>query len=179
MTDKPKRATVMVLSGDMDKALFAFVIATGYASMGIETKMWFSLWGANCLKRKRGFWSTLFGLRKHGPTEFRRTENDTLVQNMVEAMSAGGASSLPMSQLNMLGAGPKIFNYLLKRKGIPNLEQMILMAEELGISFTICQICVDALALDTDDLIVSKHVDVKGVSQYVKDSMDAHYNVIL
>ncbi len=179
MSDTKKRATVMVLSGDMDKALFAFVIATGYASMGIETKMWFSLWGANCLKRKRGFWSTLFGRRKDGPTEFRRTENDTLVQNMIEAMSAGGANSLPTSQLNMLGAGPKIFNYLLKRKGIPNLEQMVLMAEELGIPFTICQICVDALALDTSDLITTRPVAVKGVSQYVKDSMDAHYNVIL
>jgi peroxiredoxin family protein len=179
MAEQTKRATVMLLSGDMDKALFAFILATGYASMGIETKMWFTLWGANCLKRRRGFWSTLFGLRKKGPTEFRRTENDSFVQNIVEAMSAGGANHMPLSQLNMLGMGPKTLNYLLKRKGIPNLEQMIGMAEELEIPFTICQICVDALALDTSDLIVSKQVDVKGISQYVKDTMASHYNVVL
>lgn len=179
MSENPKRATVMLLSGDMDKALFAFIIATGYASMGIETKMWFTLWGANCLKRRRSFIHTLFRLGKNTPTEYRRTENDSFLQNMIEAMNQGGANHMPLSQLNMMGMGPKLLNRLLKQKGIPNLEQMIAMAEELEIPFTICQICVDALALNTNDLITTRPVDVKGVSQYVKDTMASHYNIVI
>lgn len=83
-----------------------------------------------------------------------------------------------MSRLNLFGLGPVIFNYILKRKNIPTVEEFIYSAEQLGIQFTICQACTDALALDTDDLIV-KNADVKGVSQYMKDSMDAHYNIFI
>jgi hypothetical protein len=33
--------------------------------------------------------------------------------------------------------------------------------------------------LDTSDLIVTKNVEVKGVSQYVKDSMASQYNAVI
>ena len=173
-----KTATVMVVSGDMDKILVAFVIATGLASMGVETKMWFTMYGANCLKRRRGLFYRWFHHPLEHTQQYRRMNTDTLLQQGFEMLNRGGAGYLPLSRLNLFGLGPLILNYILKRKGIPSVEQFIHLAEELNIGFTICQICVDALALDTSDLIVSK-VDVKGVSQYMKDCMDSHYNVVL
>lgn len=174
-----KKATVMIMSGDMDKALVAFLIATGYAAMGIETKMWFTLWGVNCLKRRRSIFHVLFGKFKLGKSQYRRTETDSVAQSMLEMLNRGGANHMPISQLNLFGLGPSILNFLLRRKNIPTLNELINLAEELGISFTICQICVNALALDTSDLIVTQQVEVKGVSQYVKDSMDSHYNTVI
>ena len=179
MSEAEKQATIMVISADMDKVIVAFLIATGYAAMGIKTKMWFTVLGANCLKRRRSIYHVLFGRGKQSDSQYRRKETDSFVQTMVEALNRGGANHLPLSQINLLGAGPKIFNFLLRRKNIPTLEDLIYLAEELGITFTICQICVDALALDTSDLIVSKNVDVKGVSQYVKDSVASHYNAVI
>ena len=179
MDQQPKKATIMLISGDMDKALVAFLIATGYAAMGIETKMWFTIWGANCLKRRRSIFHIFFGKPQSKISAFRQTETDTVTQKIVEMVNLGGANHLPLSRINLFGLGPKIFNILLKQKNIPTLEELILLAEELGISFTICQICVDALALDTSDLIVTKNIDVKGVSQYVKDSIDSHYNAVI
>lgn len=179
MSDQPKQATIMVISADMDKVIVAFLIATGYAAMGIKTKMWFTILGANCLKRRRSIFHTLFGRGKQAESQYRRKETDSVVQTMVEAINRGGANHLPLSQINLFGVGPKIFNFLLRRKSIPTLEDLIYLAEELDISFTICQICVDALGLDTTDLIVSKNVEVKGVSQYVKDSMASQYNAVI
>jgi peroxiredoxin family protein len=179
MGEQPKQATIMVISADMDKVIAAFLIATGYAAMGIKTKMWFTLLGANCLKRRRSIFHTLFGRYKQTDSHYRRKETDSVVQTMVKTLNRGGASHLPLSQINLFGAGPKIFNFLLRRKNIPNLEDLIYLAEELDVSFTICQICVDALGLDTTDLIVSKNVEVKGVSQYVKDSMASQYNAVI
>lgn len=179
MGEQPKQATIMVISADMDKVIVAFLIATGYAAMGIKTKMWFTILGANCLKRRRSIFHTLFGRSKQADSQYRRKETDSVVQTMVETLNRGGANHLPLSQINLFGAGPKIFNFLLRRKNIPTLEELIYLAEELGISFTICQICVDALGLDTSDLIVSKNVEVKGVSQYVKDSMASQYNAVI
>lgn len=179
MEGQRKQATIMLMSGDMDQALVAFLIATAYAAMGVETKMWFTIWGANCLKRRRSIFHILFGKSRQNKSPYRRTETDTVVQSMVEMLNLGGAAHMPLSQINLFGLGPKIFNYLLKRKNIPTLEDLILLAEELGISFTICQICVDALALDTSDLIVTQKIAVKGASQYVKDSMDSQYNMVI
>lgn len=173
-----KKATIFLFSDSMDKTLIAFIIATGYAAMGVEVKMWFTLWGANCLRVRRGMFHSWFRNRKHqGGEEFRRMETDMVLQKMVDMLNRGGANHLSLSKLNLLGLGPVIFNTILKRKKIPNVAEMIEQSKQLGISFTICQICVDSLALDTNDLIVD--ADVKGVSQYMKDAMDAHYNVFI
>jgi peroxiredoxin family protein len=179
MGDQPKQATIMVISAEMDKVMAAFLIATGYAAMGIKTKMWFTILGANCLKRRRSIFHTLFGRHNQVASQYRRKETDSVVQTMVETLNRGGANHLPLSQINLFGTGPKMLNFLLRRKNIPTLEDLIYLAEELDISFTICQVCVDALGLDTSDLIVSKNVEVKGVSQYVKDSMSSQYNAVI
>ena len=39
-------ATIVVFSGDLDKVLAAFVMATGAAAAGLETSMFFTLLGA-------------------------------------------------------------------------------------------------------------------------------------
>lgn len=178
MTDS-KKATIMLFSTDMDKVLTAFVIATGFAAMGVEVKMWFTLWGANCLKKRRGILHSWFNPPdRQGGKEYRRMESDTILQNLVEMLNRGGPGHLPLSRLNLFGLGPIIFNMILKIKKIPSVEDFIFTARDMGIKFTICQMCVDAMALDTSDLIIDD-ADVKGVSQYMKDTSEAHYNIFI
>ncbi|MCK5236780.1 MAG: DsrE/DsrF/DrsH-like family protein, partial [Deltaproteobacteria bacterium] len=44
--DKEKdTATIVVFSGELDKALAAFVVATSAASMGMKVNMFFTFWG--------------------------------------------------------------------------------------------------------------------------------------
>ena len=178
MEDDNKTATIMVVSTDMDKVLVAFIVATGFASMGVKTKMWFTMYGANCLRQPRGIFYRWFHHPAEHTQKYRRINTDTFLQQGFEMLNRGGPGYLPLSRLNLFGLGPLILNYILKRKGIPNVEELIHLAEELGIEFTICQICVDALALDTSDLVISK-VSVNGVSQYMKDCMDSHYNIVV
>ena len=42
---KPDSVTIVCLSGDMDKAMAAFIIATGAAAMGMKVTMFFTFWG--------------------------------------------------------------------------------------------------------------------------------------
>ena len=46
-----KSMTIIVHSGDMDKALAGFIIATGAAAKGIKTTMFFTFWGLNIIKQ--------------------------------------------------------------------------------------------------------------------------------
>ncbi len=177
--DADKNATILIYSTDMDKVLFALIIATGFRAMGVNVKLWFTMWGANCLKRRRSLWH--LWRHRHNPesnTRYRRVETDTLLQAMVEIMNRGGPGHLPLSRLHLFGLGPMIFKRILKKKNIPSIEEFIYTARDMDIPFIICQICTDALALDINDLIIDE-VEVKGVSQYMKDAMDAHYNIVL
>src|SRR5262249_2579513 len=46
------RAAIVVFSGDLDRVLAAFVIATGAAAAGLETSMFFTFWGLSAVKKK-------------------------------------------------------------------------------------------------------------------------------
>lgn len=173
-----KKATILLQSGTMDKALCAFIFANGYAALGVEVKMWFMIWGHNCLKRRRGIFS--FRRKTEAAREgvYRVLETDNILQPMVEMLNRGGVNHLPLSQLNLMGLGPRIFDKMLKKKGVPSLEELIQSADELGVQFKMCQICFDAMGLSIDDLIVP-HVEVQGVSAYAKDTMEAQVNLFI
>lgn len=173
-----KKVTILLQSGDMDKALTAFIFANGYAALGVEVKMWFMIWGHNCLKRRRGLFSFR---RKPDPAKegmYRVLETDNFLQPLVEMFNRGGANHLPLSRLNLLGLGPVLLGKMLKKKGVPSLEELIKSADDLGVKFKMCQICFDAMGLSVEDLIVP-NVEVMGVTAYAKDTMEAHVNLYI
>jgi peroxiredoxin family protein len=173
-----KKVTILLESGHLDKALCAFIFANGYAALGIEVTMWFMIWGYNCLKKRR----SLFALRRRpDPARegaYRVLETDNLLQPMIELLNRGGARHLPLSHLNLMGLGPALFDRMLRKKGIMTLEELIRSADDLGVRFKMCQICFDAMGVSVDDLIVP-NVEVKGVADYARDTMEAHVNLFV
>ncbi len=172
----PPKGTVLLVSGELDKAILAFEIAVGFQAMGMEMSMWFVLYGANCLRKPRSRLSPAkwFARLRGGPG--RRPETDTALQHVVAGLNHDGACHLPLSQLNFGGAGPLIFRHIMRRKGMTQLEDLIRYARDLGVRFTICQICVDAMGVSVpDDLIVE--AGIGGVSAYYLEVAVAGYNV--
>jgi peroxiredoxin family protein len=171
-----KKGVILLVSGELDKAILAFEIAAGFQAMGMQMSMWFVLYGTNCLLKPRPFLSPAkwFGRLRGGSG--RVTETDSLLQHVVRGLNHDGARNLPLSQLNYGGIGPKLIRRIMRRKGMMLLEELILNARDLGVRFTVCQICVDAMAVSVpDDLIVE--AEVKGVSAYYLDVEGADYNV--
>lgn len=173
-----KRGVILLVSGEFDKALLAFEIAAGFQAMGMEMSMWFVLFGANCLRKPRSVLSPVkwFGRLRNGAG--RVTQTDTPLQHIVRGLNHEGARNLPLSQLNFAGIGPRIVRRIMRRKGMMQLEDLIRGARDLGVRFTICQICVDAMAVSVPgDLIVE--AEVKGVSAYYLEVEGADYNITL
>jgi hypothetical protein len=46
------KLSMIVFSGDLDKALASFIIATGAVAMGLEAVMFFTFWGTPLLRAK-------------------------------------------------------------------------------------------------------------------------------
>jgi peroxiredoxin family protein len=175
-TKTKKKGTILLVSGELDKAILAFEIAAGFQAMGMEMSMWFVLYGANCLRKPRSYFSLdkWFGKLRGGPG--RIPETDVALQRVVRGLNHDGACNLPLSQLNFWGVGPMIIRHIMRRKGMAQVEDLVFHARDLGVRFTICQICVDAMAFSVpDDLIVES--EVKGVSAYYLEIAAADYNV--
>lgn len=51
------KATLLLASGDLDKAIVAFEVACAMAAMGTQVNMWFILYGINSIKKPTGFFS--------------------------------------------------------------------------------------------------------------------------
>lgn len=177
--EPPKRqGTIMLVSGELDKALAAFEIAAGFQAMGMQMSLWFVLYGTNCLLKPRALLSPKkwFGRLRSGSG--RRPESDVALQYLVRGLNHQGAANLPLSQLNFAGIGPMIVRHIMRRKGMAQLEDLIYAARDLGVRFTICQTCVDAMAISIpDDLIVEAKVE--GVSSYYLEATAADYNCVL
>jgi peroxiredoxin family protein len=109
------RVTLVVFSGDLDRVLAAFVIATGAAAMGQQVSMFFTFWGLAVLKK---------GTDLKGKSVFQR---------MMVLMSPGSSQGLPVSKMNYFGVGAKMLRTMMKAKNVTSLEDMIALARELGI----------------------------------------------
>ncbi|HCJ65745.1 MAG TPA: hypothetical protein DHV62_00060, partial [Elusimicrobia bacterium] len=59
--EKKKKVSMVIFSGDMDKLMAAFIIATGAAASNMEVIMFFTFWGLRALKKKVSTGKSLFG----------------------------------------------------------------------------------------------------------------------
>jgi peroxiredoxin family protein len=120
MADKEKMS-IVVFSGDLDKALAAFMLATTGASMGMEVKMYFTFWGLNVIKKNEG-----------------KIESKGLIRKMMNRINRGGSKRLTVSKLNMLGLGTRIIKRMMKEVNMPSIDEFITMAHEMGVKLIAC-----------------------------------------
>jgi peroxiredoxin family protein len=131
-TEKEK-FTLVLFSGDLDKALAAFIMATTAASMGMEVTMFFTFWGLNVIKRNEG-----------------SIQSKGLMRKMLNIMNRGGSQRLKMSKFNMLGMGTGMMKKLMKEKHMPSIDEFIVMAQEMGVKMIPCSTSCGILGLPDD-----------------------------
>src|SRR6476620_4849478 len=95
---KSDRVTIVLLSGDLDRAMAAFIIATGAAAMGMKVTIFFTFWGLNAIRRKGAASSAKDWLRQ-----------------MFGLLNKGGADSLPLSRFHFWGLGTKMMKQVMRQ----------------------------------------------------------------
>lgn len=132
MAEKEK-LTIVVFSGDLDKALASFILATTGASMGMEVNMFFTFWGLNIIKKNEG------GIKSKG-----------LMRKMLNFMNRGGSKRLKLSKFHMFGLGTWMMKRLMKKSNIPSIEEFITMAREMGVKMVPCSTSCGVMGLEQD-----------------------------
>jgi len=153
------RVALVVFSGDLDRVLAAFLIATGAAAVGQQVSMFFTFWGLSVLKKD----SQLAG--------------KTLFQKMMALMSPGSSKSLPVSTMNYFGVGAKMLRSMMKQKNVSSLEEMISLARELGVRMIACEMSRDLMGIGESELVDG--LECGGVASFLADSLKSRTSLFI
>ena len=156
------KLSMIVFSGDLDKALAAFIIATGATAMGMEVVMFFTFWGTPLLRDKN---KTVGG-------------KDTM-SKMFGAMLPKGAGKTTLSKMNMGGMGTAMMKSLMKKKNVASLEEMIVLAEELGVKIYICEMSMDLMGFKREEMIDYEGKQYVGVATFLAEASDSKIQLFL
>jgi len=154
------RAAIIVFSGDLDRVLASFVLATGAAASGLQTTMFFTFWGLSVLKSNDG---------AGGPK--------SLKERMFAMMTPSGSTSLGTSKLNYFGMGASMLRSMMKDKGIASLEELIALAKELDVRMIACTMSMDAMGISKEEL--AQGLEYGGVATFMADASRARVSLFV
>ena len=156
------KLSMVVFSGDLDKIIAAFVIATGAVAMGMEAVMFFTFWGTPVLRdaKKSAGGKDIFG-------------------KMFGAMLPKGLGQVKLSQMNMGGMGTAMMKHLMKKKNVASLEQFLEMAEELGVRIFICEMSMDLMGLKREEMIDYKNLTFCGVAKFLEEAANSKVQLFI
>ncbi len=136
--------TLLVFSDDLDKAFAAFVIANGAAAMDSPVTIFFAFWGLNVLRKPAS------------------SKGKDLLAKMFGFMMPRGPGKLKLSKMNMMGMGTNMMKYVMRKKNVKFLPELIASAKELGVRFVACSMSMDVMGIKKEELIDG--VEVGGVA---------------
>ncbi|MBQ9236571.1 MAG: DsrE/DsrF/DrsH-like family protein [Prevotella sp.] len=147
-----KKLSLIAFSGDYDKLTAVFTLATGAAAVGYEVNIFFTFWGLDAIKQKRG-----------------RAFIGSNWLTKIFGYMMGGLSVTPNSRFNFFGIGPKIFRYLMRKNNVATLEELVDAANALGVNIYACEMAMHVLGLKKSDFI-HEVKDVLGVATFLNIS---------
>lgn len=153
--NQKKKLSIICFSGDFDKALAAFTLATGSAAVNWEVNMFFTFWGLNILKKKQG-----------------RAFIGKGFLDRVFNFLMGGRKKLPLSRLNFGGISPGLMTGMMKKNNVATLPELIDAANALNINLMACEMAMNILGVKKTELI-DEVKEVIGVATFLKYSEDA------
>lgn len=155
------KAAIIVFSGDLDHVLAALVLATGAASVGLETTMFFTFWGLSALKKKGA----------------GAMSSKSLKEKMFAMMTPGSTQGLPTSQMNFFGMGASMMRQMMKEKEVSSVEEMMDMACELGVKRIACTMSMDVMGIDRKELV--DDIELGGVAAFMAEATRARVSLFV
>jgi len=146
------KVSIILLSGDFDKAVAAFFMANGAVAMGMEVTMFFTFWGCTVIKKGR------------------RLKGKKFTHKLINLMLPGSSKDLAPSKMSYGGLGRHFFNYVMKGQ-MSSLEEQIELAVESGVHFQVCSPSLGMMGFDADEWAVP--VDICGVAAMYDTALNA------
>ncbi|MBW2614106.1 MAG: DsrE/DsrF/DrsH-like family protein [Deltaproteobacteria bacterium] len=156
------KLSMIVFSGDLDKALAAFIIATGATAMGMEVVMFFTFWGTTVMRAKN-----------------KNVGGKDMMGTMFGAMLPKGAEKVKLSQMNMGGMGTAMMKALMKKKNVASLPEMIALAEELEVKIYVCEMSMDLMGFKREEMVDYEGLSFAGVATFLEEAQNSKVQLFI
>jgi peroxiredoxin family protein len=154
------QCAIIIFSGDLDKALAGFVLATGAAAAGLDVSMFFTFWGLSVLK-------------KPGAPGGKKNLKESLFRMVTPSSSLG----LGTSQMNFFGIGSAMMRSMMKEKHIASLEELMALTREMGVKMMACTMSMDVMGISKEELIDG--LEYGGVAAYMADALRSRVTLFI
>jgi len=144
------RVTIVCFSGDLDRAMAAFIIATGALAMGYQASMYFTFWGLSIIK------------------EQAETAGKSFMEKMFTMMLPENMEKLGISRMNFAGAGAKMMRGIMESKGVATLDELMEVAQEMGVRIISCTMAMDIMGVTDEEM--RPDLDRGGVGTFLGDA---------
>lgn len=151
---------IIVFSGDLDKAIAAFIIANGAAAMGRKVSMFFTFWGLNILRKAQ-----------------RVRVKKNIIEKMFGFMMPKGSKKLKLSKMNMSGMGAFMIRGLMKHKNIDSLEELITSAQQNGVNLIACTMSMDLMGIKKEELL--ENISYGGVAAMLDNAEQSDMSLFI
>jgi peroxiredoxin family protein len=159
MPETKNKLSMVIFSGDMDKVMAAYIIATGAAAAGMEVVMFHTFWGYKAIQRKGITGSSFFG-------------------RLLGLMNRGGINAIGPSRLNFGGIGRWMFKYMMRTKHLASLPELQRTAIDLGVRILPCEMTMRMMEVTTDDLIAEAEAPV-GVPTFIQHASESQTTLFI
>lgn len=156
-----KKLSIILFSGEYDKALTALILANTAKEMNIEANMFFAFWG-------------LFLIRD---PEKMSLENKSVYEKMFSLGAPKGPENLPLSKLNLAGLGKVMLKEMMEENNAPILSDFLKGAQKKGVNFFACKLSLEVMGFKQEEMLPG--VKVLTAKEYLQDALESKIQLFI
>ena len=136
------KLTMVVFSGDMDKVMAAFIIATGAAASGMDVTMFFTFWGLDMINKARV-----------DHLQIPPVANTSMKMSMMGVPGNLGIPNIMGALPGMTAFATKLMKDKMEKLEVPCVREYLQMLVDAGAKLYGCKMSVDMMGLKKEDFI--------------------------
>ena len=141
--DKQKKLSIVCFSGNFDKALAVFTLASGAAACNYEVNIFFTFWGMDIIRESR-----------IDHLEIAPVANTSLKMSMMGVNTGNLGIPNAMGVLpGMTAFATKLMSDRMDGIDVPPVREYLEMLVDAGANLYACKMSVDMMDLEMDDFV--------------------------
>ncbi|NLY85489.1 MAG: sulfide reductase [Tissierellia bacterium] len=161
MSNGNSKMSILMFSGDYDKALAALILANSARDLNIEVSMFFAFWGLFLVKN---------------PNNIPEGEKTTM-EKMFANMSPKHIEDLPLSKMNFAGIGKKLLVDMMEDTNTPKLSDFLNGALKKGVSMKACKLSCEVMGIGEEELL--KEVSMATAEDFIVEALNSDIQLFI
>lgn len=156
-----KKMSILMFSGDYDKALAALILANTAREIDVDVTMFFAFWGLMLIRDSNKL----------------SDEDKTAAEKMFANMTPKHIEDLPLSKMNFAGIGKKMLVGMMEDSDTPPLSAFMKGALNKGVNMKACKLSCEVMGFSEEELL--DEVTVVTAEDYLRDALESNIQLFI